>query len=329
MADFDLPPMLVTGASGFIGGAISQALARHGRLRAAVRRPQALPVTPSVESCVIDLSASSDISDSLAGVEVVIHCAARVHVGNEQASGALESFRQVNATGTLKFAEQAAAHGVRRFIFLSSAGVNGSRTDGRRFCADDEPAPASAYALSKLEAEQALMGLAHASGMEVVIIRPPLVYGPGAPGNFAYLMKWLSRCLPLPLGGIHHNRRSLVALDNLIDLVRICVTHPGAANQVFLVSDGEDLSTTDLLQRLKQHMRRSAPLVPIPPAWLRAGAMVLGRGDLAIRLLDSLQLDIGKTCDMLGWAPVVGVNEGLRRSLEPANAPKRVNTQRE
>jgi len=255
----------------------------------------------------------SNLSLALTGVTVVIHAAARVHVLQDGSENPLAEFRKVNVLGTLQLAKQAAAAGVRRFLFISSIGVNGNETCARPFSVMDEPKPQSDYALSKYEAEEGLRALATQTGMEVVIIRPPLVYGPGAPGNFGSLLRWLNRRVPLPLGAATANRRSFVALDNLVDLILTCMDHPAAANQTFLISDGEDLSTADLLRRLGQAIGRPALLFSLPTALLWAGARLLGKTEMAHQLLGSLQVNIDHTRRTLGWTPPVAVDEGLRR----------------
>jgi nucleoside-diphosphate-sugar epimerase len=213
-------------------------------------------------------------------------------------------------------AEAAAAAGVRRFIFISSIKVNGEATlPGAPYTAEAQPAPADPYGISKLEAEQGLRALAADTGLEVVIIRPPLVYGPGVKANFLSMMRWLHKGVPLPFGAIH-NRRSLVALDNLVDLLVTCIDHPGAANQTFLVSDGEDLSTSELLRRMGFALGRPARLLPIPSRLLDVAAAMLGKTALAQRLCGSLQVDIGKTRELLNWSPPVGVDEALRKTAE-------------
>ena len=215
--------------------------------------------------------------------------------------------------GTLNLARQAAAAGVRRFVFVSSIKVNGEVTQlGRPFTADDAPAPLDAYGVSKMEAEEGLRAIASQTGMEVVIVRPALVYGPGVKANFAAMMRWLRRGVPLPLGAIH-NQRSLVALDNLVDLIVTCLTHPAAANQTFLVSDGEDVSTTELLRRMGQALSRPARLIPVPVSWLKLAAAMVVKPDVAQRLCASLQVDIEKTRRLLGWTPPLSLDEGLRR----------------
>ncbi|MBF7730530.1 SDR family oxidoreductase [Pseudomonas sp. N040] len=307
--------IFLTGASGFVGGALLRRLAADGlACTVLLRRPldeplRHLPVR-TIESPTLD----ADFAAALAGQDAVIHCAARVHVMQEQSADPLAEFRQVNVEGTLSLARQAAAAGVKRFIFLSSIKVNGEQSlPGRPFRPEDEPAPADPYGVSKLEAEQGLRALAAQTGMQVVIIRPVLVYGPGVKANFESLLRWLQQGLPLPLGAIH-NQRSLVALDNLVDLLVTCIEHPAAANQTLLVSDGEDLSTSELLRRLAAALGRPARLLPVPGWILAAGAAMLGRRALGRRLCCSLQVDIGKTRQLLGWSPPVSVDEGLRRT---------------
>jgi len=251
----------------------------------------------------------------LDGIDTIIHCAARVHVMSEQALDPFLEFRKVNVHATLSLARQAAAAGVRRFIFISSIKVNGETTvAGGSFYPSDVPAPEDPYAISKLEAERGLMQLAHETGMEVVVIRPPMVYGPGVKGNFASLIKLIAKGLPLPLGAIH-NKRSLVAIDNLVDLIIRCIDHPAAANQVFLAGDGEDLSTAELVSSVAEAMGRSVRLIPVPVSLLSLAATLLGKQEVARRLLGSLQVDISKTREVLGWEPPVSVKEGLRRCV--------------
>ena len=264
---------------------------------------------------VSDLSVDTDWSLALLGVSQVVHAAARVHVMQDAALDALTEYRRVNVQGTLNLARQAAATGVKRFIFLSSVKVNGEATQpGQFFTADDAPSPQDPYGISKMEAVEGLREIAARTGMEVVIIRPPLVYGPGVKANFQAMTRWLVRGAPLPFAAITHNRRSLVALDNLVDLIVTCIHHPAAANQTFLVSDGEDLSTTDLLRRMGHALGKPARLLPVPPALLKLEATLLGKPEMAQRLCGSLQVDISKTRQLLGWSPPVSVDEGLRRA---------------
>jgi UDP-glucose 4-epimerase len=230
---------------------------------------------------------------------------------NDTESDPLSAFRTVNVEGTLNLARQAAAAGVQRFIFISSIKVNGEgTTPGSAFTADDEPAPADPYGVSKMEAEQGLRELAAQTSMDVVIIRPVLVYGPGVKANFLNMMRWLDKGIPLPFGAIY-NSRSLVALDNLVDLVLTCIEHPAAANQTFLVSDGDDLSTTELLSKMAKALNKPARLIPVPSWMLQGGAALLGKKGLSQRLCGSLQVDIAKTRNLLGWVPPVSVDAAL------------------
>jgi nucleoside-diphosphate-sugar epimerase len=309
--------LFLTGATGFIGRAVVADLVGRGSLRIAVRDKDAGNWAEGVDVVQASLSADQDWSSVLAGVSVVIHCAARVHVMNEEATEPLAEFRRVNVAGTLRLARQAAEAGVRRFLFVSSIKVNGEHSQpGRPFTADQHPAPGDPYGISKCEAELGLRTLSQETGMEVVIIRPPLVYGPGVKANFLAMMRWLWRGVPLPLGNITDNRRSLVFLDNLVDLIVTCIDHPAAANQTFLVSDDEDLSTTALLRRMAAALGRPARLVPVPVGLITLGARVIGRPGVAQRLCGSLQVDIGKTKELLDWSPPVSVDEGLRRTAE-------------
>ena len=311
--------ILVTGSTGFVGGAVTQRLLQErsfGGVVAAVRSSLQQPPAEHLKVKLCDLGPLTDWSDPLEGVTGVVHCAARVHVMQDATRDPLQAYREVNVQGTLTLAGQAAAAGVRRFVFISSIKVNGESTQpGKSFFADDIAAPLDPYGVSKMEAEKGLREIASQTGMEVVIIRPPLVYGPGVKANFLAMMRWLSRGIPLPLGAID-NRRSLVALDNLVDLIVTCIDHPAAANQTFLVSDGEDLSITDLLRCMGRALGKPARLLPVPPALLKAGAALVGKPELAQRLCGSLQVDISKTRELLGWTPPISVDEGLRRAAE-------------
>lgn len=309
--------ILVTGSTGFVGSRLVEVLAREGKAVRACTRKTTEKIFPSVITTRIDdLAGGTDWASALNGVETVIHSAARVHVMNDLSADPLLEFRRTNVKGTLNLARQAAKNEVRRFIFISSIKVNGEGTElGKPYTADDTPAPSDPYGISKQEAEQGLLRLAAETGMEVVIIRPVLVYGPGVKANFLSMMKWLSKGIPLPLGAIH-NKRSLVALDNLIDLIITCMNHPGAVNQVFLVSDDEDLSTCDLLRRMGKALGKPARLLPIPASWLNLAAMLVGKRNVAQRLCGSLQVDISKTRQLLGWQPPLTVDQGLKRAAE-------------
>lgn len=318
----DVESILLTGANGFVGGAVQRALEKSGgRVRPAFRSERSRDRIAAGEGGVVaPLTAATDWGPALADIQVVVHCAARVHVMRDGAADPLAEFRAVNVDGTINLARQAAAVGVRRLVFVSSVKVNGESTVlGRPFTADDEPAPEDAYGISKHEAEAGLRELAHATSMEVVILRSPLVYGPGVKGNFASLLRWIERGLPLPLGAVTGNRRSLVALDNLADLIALCTRHPVAANQTFMASDDEDLSTAELLRRLGRTVNRPARLLRVPVSLMNAAARILGKQDVAQRLLGSLQVDIGKTRELLDWAPPLSVDEGLRRLVRRGN----------
>lgn len=305
--------LLITGASGFVGSALCQRLAATEAFtpRAALRQGSRAPVAGMDAVTVADLDAHTDWRAALEGVSVVVHTAARVHVMKETATDSLAEFRRVNVQGTLNLARQAAAAGVRRFIFVSSVKVNGETSQpGKPLHADDAPAPQDAYGVSKHEAEVGLHALAAETGMQVVVIRPVLVYGPGVKANFLSMMRWLERGVPLPLGAVH-NRRSLVSLGNLVDLIISCVDHPAAAGQTFMASDGEDVSLSQLLRALGQALGRPARLLPVPAVLLHTAAALLGRRDLAQRLLGSLQVDIAKNHRLLGWRPPYTLKQGL------------------
>jgi nucleoside-diphosphate-sugar epimerase len=309
--------LLVTGAMGFVGSALCKRLHSDGiKIRGAVR---SLSMgQDSFETIEVgEISLETDWSQALKDVELVVHLAGRVHVMRDMAPDPLAEFRSVNIDGTVKLARQAAAAGVRRFVFLSSIKVNGEFTEnGLAFSPYDEPAPEDPYGFSKYEAEQQLQKIAADTGMEVVIIRAPLVYGPGVKANFESMMRWLSRGIPLPLAAVTENRRSLVALDNLVDLISKCLSHPAAANQVFLVSDGEDLSTAELLNRAGVALGRHARLFYLPPKLLKLGATLVKNPGIYQRLCGSLQLDITKTRQLLCWSPPITVDEGLRIAAE-------------
>ncbi len=307
--------ILLTGASGFVGRAVLASLIQSRFVRVALRRSDAAGIPEGVDVFEASLSPDQDWIKALSGVSSVIHCAARVHVMNEEATDPLAEFRRVNVDGTLRLARQAAEAGVKRFVFVSSIKVNGELSQpGQPFTADQIPAPGDPYGISKCEAEVGLRALSEETVMEVVVIRPPLVYGPGVKANFLAMMRWLQRGVPLPLGDVTENRRSLVYLDNLADLIVTCVDHPAAANQTFLVSDDEDLSTAALLRRMAKALGRPARLIPVPVGLITLGAKLIGRSGIAQRLCGSLQLDIGKTKAMLDWMPPISVDEGLRRT---------------
>ena len=306
---------LVTGANGFVGRSLCAELLLQGyKVKAAVRFASAL--IEGVELAVVGaIDFEMDWSTALQDVDVVVHLAARVHVMHDTSADPLMAFRDVNLKGTMNLARQAEAAGVSRFVFISSIKVSGELTQARRaFTEAEAPNPQDAYGVSKHEAEMGLRQLALDSCMTVVIIRPPLVYGPGVKANFAALMRAVKLGWPLPLGAVH-NQRSLVALDNLVDFIITCIIHPLAANQTFLVSDGQDLSTTELVCGMAHAAGMPARLLPVPVWALQAGASLLGKGDAVQRLCGNLQVDISKARTLLGWVPPVSVEEGLRVTM--------------
>ncbi|MDX5991173.1 UDP-glucose 4-epimerase family protein [Ectopseudomonas alcaliphila] len=309
--------VVLTGANGFVGRHLADTLMFRGFDFLALSRVSCTADYPilTIES----LGNVDAMKAALSGYSVVIHTAARAHVMQDSVSDPIAEYRRVNTQITLDLAKAAVAAGVRRFIFISSIKVHGEATAlGSPYRASDTLMPDDPYGMSKLEAEQGLMKLAGETGLEVVIIRPPLVYGPGVKGNFASLIKLMSKGLPLPLGAID-NKRSLVGIDNLVDLIIRCIDHPAAANQVFLAGDGEDLSTTELLRGVAEAIGRPAHLIPVPAALLSLGATLLGKRAVAQRLLGSLQVDISKARELLGWEPPVSVKEGLRRCVRDSS----------
>lgn len=314
--------VLVTGASGLVGRAVISRLSRNPdiTLRAAYRAlPEHLPAGVSATQTG-DLGDHTEWGDAVRDIDVVIHCAARVHVMRDTETDPLSAFRRANVDGTLHLARSAVAAGCRRFIFVSSIKVNGeSSAPGHPITEAMQPAPVDAYGQSKLEAENALFALAAETGLEVVVIRPPLVYGPGVKANFLAMMRAIYRGTPLPLGSID-NRRSLVAVDNLADLIALCTGHPAAANEVFLAGDGEDVSSTELLRRVGKALGKPARLLPVPLSLIMSAARLLGRKPEADRLCGTLQVDIHKARTVLGWAPPLSLDEGLRRAAIAMNA---------
>jgi nucleoside-diphosphate-sugar epimerase len=308
----------VTGANGFVGRAVVAHLTQKGhRVRSLLRTcSQAAPDRVVVGH----IGANTAWSEALQGLDCVVHCAARVHVMNDAAVDPLAAFREVNRDGSLRLAQQAALAGVRRLLFLSTVKVHGESTrPGQAATAADPVNPQDPYSVSKWEAEQALWTEAARTGLEVVIVRPPLVYGPGVQANMERLRRMVARGLPLPLGGIT-NRRSLVSLDNLVDLIAVCAEHPQAPGHTFLVSDGEDLSTPALVRAMARAMHRPARLLPIPPSWLRLAGHLTGRSAEIDRLMGSLQIDQAATRARLSWAPPVSVDQGLQRWLGKAGS---------
>lgn len=303
--------MLVTGSNGFVGRALCSTLRAGGAsVRAAVRNGAA-----DGQVNVGNLNGSTDWRAALAGCEVVFHLAARVHVMSDVDEDPLRAYREVNLDGTLNLARQAVAAGVRRFVFVSSVKVNGEATTTQPFRASDVPQPCDPYGVSKMEAEQALQQLGRDTGLEVVIVRPPLVYGPGVKANFLNLIKLVQKGVPLPFGSIR-NFRSMVALDNLVDLLIVCSKHPAAPGHVFMVSDGDDLGIKELVTKIARAMHKRVLLVPVPVSLMAGAAKLLGKQGVIDRLAGSLQVDIASTQSTLGWRPVVTPQAAIDKTVE-------------
>jgi len=307
--------VLVTGANGFVGRVLCEVLVQHGFLvRAALRVERPLPDFVAEKAIVGDIGSKTDWRAAMHGVDFVIHLAARAHVLNDSEAHA-DLYFETNERGTATLADFAARAGVRRFVYLSSIKVNGEETPERPYTSADAPSPKDAYGRSKLLGETRLRVLAGERGMEAVIVRPPLVYGPRVRANFLRLMRWVDHGWPLPLGAVD-NRRSLISVWNLCSLLSFVLESTHAAGGTWLTSDGEDLSTPDLIRRIGRAMGRPARLIPFPVALLRAGSRAIGKGAEVSRLCGSLVVDSSNTRTMLGWTPPVQVDEALRRTVE-------------
>lgn len=303
----------VTGANGFVGGALCRLLRER---RVAVRSLTRSTSSGEAVRAVGDLGPMTAWGDSLAGVDCVVHCAARVHMVNDTEPDPLQAFRRVNVEGSRSLALAASAAGVRRLVFVSSLKVHGEQTaPGHPFSSHLSPQPQDAYGISKWEAEQTLRAVCSETGMELVVVRPPLVYGPGVRANFLHLMQTVARGWPLPFGAVD-NRRSLLALDNLTDLLQVCAVHPDAAGQVFLASDDHDLSTPELIRRIARALHRPARLWPVPVPWLRTAGRLTGRSAQIERLIGSLQVNIGHTKQVLGWTPRLTVDQAMLLAVQ-------------
>jgi len=306
--------ILVTGASGFIGKSLVKNLLERNHQVTESRSPKSRENHD--EGIFVNLAKGSDWRGALFNVNLVIHLAARVHIMDDKVLNPLGEFRRVNTEGTLKLARQAAEQGVKRFIFISSVKVNGEMTSkGEPFEPADGNIPLDPYGLSKYEAERGLLEIAKETGIEVVIIRPPLVYGPGVKANFASMMKWVSKGIPLPLGAVN-NKRSFIALDNLVNFIIHCIDHPKAANEVFLISDGEDVSTTELLKKAAKAFGKPPHLLPVPVSLMSFAAALIGKKAVTDRLFGSLQVNSSKACDLLDWKPVITMDEQLTKTAE-------------
>ncbi len=305
--------LLITGANGFIGRALISKLALQTNyfIRASVRKktiqfPRQIEVFENMEA-----SSNTNWTDALRDIDVVIHLLARVHVMHDKVANPLLEFRNINVNATIALAKIAAKQGIKRFIFLSTVKVNGESTFNKPFSELDLPHPQDAYAISKWEAEEALKKISKDTGMELVIIRSPLAYGPNVKANFLKMIQYVKRGIPLPLGAIQNNR-SLIGIDNLVDFILTTISHLKAANQTFLISDDENISTTDLLRRIGKHIGKPARLIPLHPRILSFLFNILGRQDFGDRLLGSLEVDITKAKKLLAWFPPKTLDEGLR-----------------
>ncbi|WP_318443395.1 UDP-glucose 4-epimerase family protein [Photobacterium leiognathi] len=305
---------LITGCSGFLGNHLFLKMQCLSFPVMSLGRTKPKNVSSS-DHIYSNLSANSEFIDALKDTSTIIHCAARVHVMNNTLSDSLEVYREVNVAGTLNLAKQAINAGVRRFIFISSIKVNGESTPvNKPFRFDDERSPEDPYGQSKSEAEEQLLQLAKETGLEVVIIRPTLVYGPGVKANFSALMNLVSKGVPLPFGCITDNKRSLVSVDNLVDLIITCIDHPKAINEVFLVSDGYDVSTSEMVRKMAVVLNKPQIQIPIPKYCYRLAGKVFGKEDVVHRLLDSLQVDISHTKKTLDWTPPQSIDDGFRNA---------------
>jgi nucleoside-diphosphate-sugar epimerase len=312
--------VLITGANGFVGSALCTNLLQQRHHVTALARSEALlsideQSTQYLCRLKADFTVISGLKQHFIGLDAVVHCAARVHQVREEASDPLAAYRAVNTQATLALAQAAADAGVKRFVFLSSVKVNGEFTLHGQPFTSHQASPQDPYGISKWEAELGLREIAAKTGMDVVIIRPPLVYGAGVKANFLTMMRWLHRGIPLPLGAIQ-NQRSLVALPNLVDFISLCLTHPKAANQTFMISDQQDLSTTELLRGLGQALKRPARLLPVPQSVLEAGLKLVGKGGIAQRLCGDLTVDATPATQLLGWKPPLTVQQGLQLTAD-------------
>ncbi|EOB2820162.1 UDP-glucose 4-epimerase family protein [Vibrio vulnificus] len=309
--------ILITGAGGFLGSTLVPSLYKWQHLVLVDRNKSNFDDSGRYSFYKREINSKSDYSECLMDVSCVIHCAARVHLMKEESSNPLEDYREVNTAGTLNLARQAVEAGVKRFIFISSIKSNGeSSLIGKPFRYDDPRLPEDFYGQSKSEAEQHLLELAEDTGLEVVIIRPTLVYGPGVKANFASLMNLVSKGIPLPFRCINSNKRSLVSVDNLVDLIITCIDHPNAANQVFLVSDDCDVSTSVMVKEMAIALGKPSWQIPVPSWIYKLVGKLFNKNDVVERLTGSLQVDIAHTKETLGWTPPQTLQEGFKKTAE-------------
>ena len=308
--------ILVTGANGFVGRQLCRSLSQKGFLvKAAVRQTAIAPAEEMQYIPVGDIGPDTDWTEALHGVHLVVHLAGRAHIRRDSSANSMAEYERINTLGTIRLAQMAAAAHVKRFLFLSSVKVNGEETHDQPFAETDRPAPLDFYAVSKWKAEEALLHLHRQGKLSVVIIRPPLVYGPGVRANFLQLIRLVDFGLPLPLGKIK-NKRSLVGLRNLIEFIMVCLHDPSAAGEIFLVSDQEDLSTADLVQRIGGFLGRSTYLIPIPYQFMSIIAHIMGKKEAFYKLCHSLQVNVEKSRNVLHWNPPFSVNEELEQTIE-------------
>lgn len=308
---------LVTGSTGFVGSVlIKRLLGEKARLAAAILDGEDIGDLPAeIERIVVPpLSESSNYSVALQHVDIVIHLAARVHIMHDTATDPMQEFRSVNLYGTERLARQAALAGVKRFVFISTIKVHGEETQ-ISYRENSPISPLDPYAISKAGAEAVLWKIAEETGLEVVIVRPPLVYGPKVKANFRQLMNIVNRCIPLPLASIR-NKRSLIYVENLADALVCCATHPDAAGQAYLVSDGADVSTPELIRRIATALRRPVGLLPFPVKLMCFFGNLLGKSAAVERLTGSLQVECTKIRSELGWTPPFSMEQGLQRTAK-------------
>ncbi len=305
--------ILITGATGFVGSRLLLKLKDKGHFcRAAVRRASS-SVDVQTDSVIVgEIDAQTDWSQAVKDIDVVVHLAARVHIMNDQVENPLLEFRKINLEGTRSLAEAAIKAGAKRFVYISSIKVNGEATYALPFTSQDSPSPSDPYAIAKWEAERALQELSQESGLEVVIIRPTLVYGPGVKANFLNLVKLVRKRIPLPLAGIK-NKRNLVALDNLVDLIVTCCEHPDAGGHVFLAADDEAVSTAELVTNIAKSFGQRSPVFFFPPMLMAWACRLLGKQAIWNRLAGSLQVDNSEAKKIMGWQPVTSMDEELKR----------------
>lgn len=306
--------ILITGSNGFLGSWLVNTY--QGKKLSLLDRD---PVSKhsGYPYLSAEINSADDYSQALVGCDAVIHCAARVHIMDDKVENPLSLYREANTAGVLNLARQAMYNGIKRFIFISSIKVNGeSSRKGQPFTANDDRLPQDSYGLSKSEAEVQLLDLAKGSEMEVVIIRPTLVYGPGVKANFASLFRLVSKGIPLPFGCINKNKRSLVSIDNLVDLIVTCIDHPNAANQVFLVSDDHDLSTSEIVHEMAIALGKSAWQLPVPMWCYKLAGKLFNKSDVIDRLTGSLQVDIRHTKETLNWMPPQSLQAGFKQTAQ-------------